>query len=202
MKCWPARQSQLRRHASSGLTLIEMLVALSVFAVLGIMGYRAAAMAMESRQRVAAELQRWRDIANVMQVLETDLTQYTERPSTAGGGAPSIDRFTLVQADGTFELSFLKLDGGGGSVRRRGYRFAGGQLFQLRWPGTDSVSMPESYLILERVERVRCAMVGVDGQRYPSWPDAKVAMQTPPAALEFELELTDVGSIRRLFSLR
>lgn len=202
MTSWLVPQSQPRRYAGHGLTLIEMLVALAVFAVLGIMGYRAAAMAMESRQRVAAELQRWRDIANVMQVLETDLTQYVERPGTGGGGAPSIDNLKLVQADGNFELSFLKLDGGGGSVRRRGYRLAGSQLFQLRWPGTDGVSTPESYPVLALVAKGRCAVVGVDGQRYSNWPDAKGTRQSSPAALELELELTDVGSIRRLFALR
>lgn len=202
MKCRPVRESQSRRYACCGLTLIEMLVALAVFAVLGIMGYRAAAMAMESRQRVAAELQRWRDIANLMQILETDLTQYLERPGVAGGATSSIEKLKLAQSEGTVELSFLKLDGGGGSVRRRGYRLANGQLLQLRWPGTDAASLPESYPVLDRVARVRCLMIGADGQRYASWPDANAAQQTTPAALEFELELTDVGSIRRLIALR
>jgi general secretion pathway protein J len=202
MKCRPVPESQPRRDACYGLTLIEMLIALAVFAVLGIMGYRAAAIAMESRQRVSVELQRWRDIANVIQVLETDLTQYVERPGTAGGAVPSIDKLKLAQTDGTVELSFLKLDGGGGSVRRRGYRLAGGQLFQLRWPGTDGASIPQSYPVLEGVKRMRWAIIGADRQRYTSWPDAKAAQQTTPAALDFELELTDVGSIRRLFVLR
>lgn len=202
MKCRSVLESQSRRYACLGLTLIEMLVALSVFAVLGIMGYRAATMAMESRQRVAAELQRWRDIANLMQILETDLSQYLERPGAAGGGAPTIEKLKLAQSERTVELSFLKLDGGGGSVRRRGYRLAGGQLLQLRWPGTDSASLPESYPVLDRVTQVRCVIVGADGQRYASWPEVNAVQQTTPAALEIELELPDVGSIRRLYALR
>jgi general secretion pathway protein J len=184
------------------LTLIEMLVALAVFAVLGVMGYRATAMAMESRQRMAAEMQRWRDIANVLQIVESDLAQLVERPANqSGGGSPVGGALLLAQAGGSPELSFIKLDGGGATVRRRGYRLDGQGLVQLRWPGTDAVAIPESHLVLDKVAALRCTVLGADGQRYPLWPDTKGGRQTKVAAVDVELELSDVGIIRRLIAL-
>ncbi|MBI4997757.1 MAG: type II secretion system minor pseudopilin GspJ [Rhodocyclales bacterium] len=195
--------SQSRRNAESGLTLIEMLVALAVFALLGVMGYRAAATAMDTRQRVAAELQRWRDIANFVQIIESDLTQFVDRPGNVGAaGAATSGGLLLRQTGGNSELSFVKLDGGGATVRRRGYRLDGQRLVQLRWPGTDTVSMPEAHPILDRVAALRCTVLAADGQQYPAWPDAKGGRQVKPAAIDVELEIADVGTIRRLVALR
>lgn len=196
-------KSQSWRYAEYGLTLIEMLVALAVFAVLGVMGYRATAMAMETRQRVAAELQRWRDIANFVQIIDSDLTQFVERPGAVGiGGSSPTDGLLLTQSGGSSEFSFIKLDGGGATTRRRGYRLDGERLVQLRWPGTDSVSTPESHLILDKVAALKWTVVGVDGQRYSAWPDTKGGGQIKPVAVDVELELPDAGTIRRLVALR
>jgi general secretion pathway protein J len=185
------------------MTLIEMLVALAVFAVLGVMGYRAAATAMETRQRVAVELQRWRDIANFVQIIESDLTQFVDRPGNVGAaGTATSGGLLLTQTGGNSELSFVKLDGGGATVRRRGYRLDGQRLVQLRWSGTDTVSIPEAHPILDRVAALRCTVLAANGQKYPVWPDVKGGRQIKPAAVDVELEITDVGTIRRLVALR
>ena len=195
-------KSQSWWDAERGMTLIEMLVALTIFAVLGVMGYRAAATAMETRQRVAAELQRWRDIANFVQLIELDLTQFVDRSGNVGAaGAAATGGLLLMQAGGNSELSFVKLDGGGASVRRRGYRLDGEHLVQLRWPGTDAVSIPEVHPILDRVAALRCTVLAADGQRYPVWPDVKGGRQIKPTAVDVELEIADVGTIRRLVAL-
>jgi general secretion pathway protein J len=196
------RKSQSWWYAECGLTLIEMLVAMVVFAVLGVMGYRATATAMESRQRVAAELQRWRDIANFVQIIESDLTQFIERPRNVGtGNSVTAETLVLTQSNGATELSFLKLDGGGATVRRRGYRLDGQRLIQLRWPGTEAASIPEAHPILDKVTALRCTVLVADGQRYSVWPDLKGGQQLKPAAVDVELEIPDVGTIRRLVAL-
>jgi general secretion pathway protein J len=139
-----------RRHA--GLTLIELLVALIIFAILGVMAYRAVSAAADNRERIAAEFGRWHDIANFFQVTEIDLTQFVRRPLSVQ--LTPTASLTLSRAnDGTTrEISFLKLDGGAGAVRRRGYRFDGGRIIQLRWPGTDAQTPPAEYPILDHVK--------------------------------------------------
>jgi general secretion pathway protein J len=196
-------KSQSWWYANGGMTLIELLVALVIFAVLGVMGYRATSMAMETRQRVAAELQRWREISNFLQIFETDLAQLIERPHP---GSPTVDASTallsLKSGDSSTELSFLKLDGAGGNVRRRGYRFEQQQIVQLRWPGSDALSSQEPYVVLGNVTAVHCFAVGAKGERQPNWPDSAAGNTANPVAIEIELELPDVGSVSRLVPLR
>jgi general secretion pathway protein J len=192
------KKSQSWRHATCGMTLIEMLVALAIFAVLGVMGYRAAATAMDGRQRIAAETQRWRDIANLVQILETDIAQYVVRPGPMSAANPSLQ---LKASNGGVELGFLKLDGSGGNVRRRGYRFADGRVSQLRWPGIDSLALPEEHLVLDNVQAMRCTLMTSDGKRYPNWPD-QANPAAIPTAMDVELDIPDVGTIRRLIALR
>jgi general secretion pathway protein J len=196
------RKSQSRWHATAGMTLIEMLVALAIFAVLGVMGYRAAATAMDGRQRVAAETQRWREIANLVQILETDITQYAQRPGAAGMANPTASSLQLQTTASGVELGFLKLDGSGGNVRRRGYRFAEGRLTQLRWPGTDPVAVPDAYVVLEDVAAMRCTLMSADGQRYTTWPDMQSSRAATLTAIDIEVDLPDAGTIRRLIALR
>lgn len=187
---------------SAGMTLIELLVALVIFAILGVMGYRAISMAVTTRDTVSGELERWRDIANFMQIVETDLMQQVRRPGRAlpvlQGNEASM---RLERSDAGVQISFLKLDGGGSGPRRRGYRYAEGKLEQLRWPGTDYASPPEAHLVLDKVAAFRCLVVTRDkagnNGRYESWPDTQ-AQQAEPVALEIELELTDAGTLRRL----
>ena len=196
------RKSQPWWHGSSGMTLIELLVALVIFAILGIMGYRAVAMAVESRERIAAEFQRWRDIANVLQIVETDLAQRVERPSSFPAGSPMVVPSFQLQTDtDRLEFSFLKLDGGGGSPARRGYRFEGSQVYQLRWAGTDSESVPKSFVILEQIDALRCTVILPDGSRHTKWPDDLSQQTIKPVAVEIEMELPDVGTIQRLIAL-
>lgn len=196
-------KSQPWRHGSRGMTLVELLVALVIFAVLGVMGYRATTVAVESRERIAAEMQRWRDIANFLQILETDLTQRVERPGErAVEGVAKPASFQVRKASEGMEFSFLKLDGGGGRPGRRGYRFKDGQIWQLRWPGTDEESAPEAYAVLEKVEALRCTVIVPGGARHPSWPNDQVGRGIKPVAVEVEMDLPDVGTIRRLIALR
>lgn len=181
------------------MTLIELLVALVIFAILGVMAYRAVSSTADNRERIAAEFQRWHDIANFFQVAEIDLTQIVPRPPSAP--EMPISSLTLTRADDgtTSEISFLKLDGTAGAVRRRGYRFAGQQVSQLRWAGADAQTLPAEYPILDHVKALHCAVLTADGQRVVTWPAPSANAATMPAAIEFELELPDAGTLRRLF---
>jgi general secretion pathway protein J len=188
---------------SAGLTLIELMVALVVVAVLGIMSFRAVATATETRNGLADQLQRWRDIGRFMQRVELDLAQIEARPGARGGGAA----MTLVAgSDGAvLEFSFLRGDGANHRTRRYGYRFAAGQVLLLRWSGSDAASTPGRSAVLADVKGLRFRFYQADGRKSDSWPPevvAETAAMALPAAIEIELELADAGTIRRLLPLR
>jgi len=168
----------------SGLTLIELMVALAIFSVLGVLSYRAVSAATEGHQRLTAEFQRWREITHFLHMAETDMMQIAQASVTMGT-----------------ELSFIKFDGAGNTVRRRGYRLVGDHIVLLRWPGIDASSPPLQDILLKNVKALRVSFLTETGQRSPSWPSSLAVVSSLPAAIDIELELTDVGTIRRLFSI-
>jgi general secretion pathway protein J len=192
----PERRS-LRRVA--GLTLIELMVALAVVAVLGVVTYRAVAAASDSRQRLSAEYRRWSAITRFVQMVSTDLLEIAAQPP-APGTSPSL-LFAPSSGDAGAEMSFLKVDGARASVRRIGYRLDGTRLLLLRWTGTDARTLPTQDVVLDQVGALHFAFF-FQGNWTGTGPPTPAAASQLPAAIEMKLELADVGTIRRLIALR
>lgn len=191
------------RHAAAmlGVTLIELMIALSILAVLGIMSYRAVSAATDRESQLSAEFQRWRDIARFFQMAESDLLQAVGRPDEAGVTQPvSITPASDTSPSG---LTLVRLDGGNGSVQRRAYLHDRGHIVLQRWVDAATGSESGRDVILENVMSVRFVAIGSDRQKYDRWPVAgNVVAATAPVAIEIELELTDVGTLRRLYAIR
>ena len=120
-----------------GLTLIELMVALAVFAVLGLLSYRAIAQITDHQQRIGDELARWRTIGRTMLRVETDLLQVVA-PTTPTGieGTPAMQLVRLPNLDN--ELQFLVVDGTRQQVTRMAFRYHENRLDWVRWPGREA----------------------------------------------------------------
>lgn len=183
-----------------GLTLIELMVALAVFAVLGVLSYRALAQMSVAQARIASELERWRNIGRSMLRIETDLLQIVA-PSARAESAPvpSLQLLRLPGLDN--ELQLLVADGTRQRVMRIGFRFSEGRLHWLRWPGRLPEDAPASDVLLEQVGSVRWRFLQ-NGQRVDAWPPDNARTDLLPQAVELELELPDAGTLRRIIALR
>jgi general secretion pathway protein J len=207
-----------RRHLR-GLTLIELMVALAIFAVLGVLSYRALAEAAHSSTRISESFERWRIIGRVMQRIDSDLIQAvapsdTSNQTSSGSGAnegsstgQSIVNTTNAPAmqslqggDNQQELRFLRIDSERG-VRRVGFRLENGQLQWLRWDDREGSQNP----------RITPLMDGVSGLRWrfmysknlsTSWPLSSERRNLLPDAVILELDLDGVGTLTRTVALR
>jgi general secretion pathway protein J len=189
------------RRASCGLTLIELMVALAIFSVLGILSYRAIDSASITRDRLANKSDRWQEVSRFFQLTESQLLQIVGRPTVPG--APSSSLVITPSSGGTdFQFSFLKLDGARNSVRRVGYRFAEDRILMLRWPGVDGDVTPTEHVVLENVKDLRLKLITDDGRTSATWPAQPPAKTALPDGIEIQLEINDVGTLRRLFALR
>lgn len=196
------------RSAQRGLTLIELMVALAIFAALGVLSYRALAEVATSRTRLEENFERWRAIGRAMQRIDTDLIQ-AAAPNRASLGtalpgdaiAPTTPAMLLTRAanGGGPEFQFLRLDDTRG-VRRVGYRMVDGHLEWLRWSGRDALGEPETDLLLDKVSGVRWRFL-LNNNRLDAWPpgDARISL---PDAVILELDLPDVGTLTRMVALR
>lgn len=185
-----------------GLTLIELMVALAIFAVLGVLSYRALAEVSTSRTRLEDGFERWRSIGRAMQRIDADLLQLVApaaSASTAANVQASPALLLTRAASGGAELQLLRLDEARG-VRRVGYRLVDGRLEWLRWSGRDAFGEPDASPLLGNVRNVRWRFL-TGGNRIDAWPPGE-RRHTLPDAVILELELPDHGTLTRFIALR
>lgn len=193
--------SVLGRHRALGLTLIELVIALALFAILGTLTWHATAQMIDTSTRVSSEIGRWQDIARAMQRIEMELQQIAAPalpPGTAASPALELLRNT---DDGHNELRLLALGANGEGAHRIGLRFTGARLDWLIWPDRNARGVADAYLLLDRVRAVRWHFIS-NGERHDRWPVAGRPGDALPVAIELELDTTDDGTFTRLFALR
>ncbi len=186
-----------------GFTLIELIVALGIFMVLGVLSYRALASIIDSRDRVAAAQLRWSSVTRFMQRLEIDLQQIP---------ANVPDALTYDAGRQTLRLVRLAPNGLGDDVRTIRYRWRDGLIerderkFLAPPMPKDVVEMNEPEVVLDSAQVVEwlwpASKQGSDaGIEWQASPPA--AGSGAPLALGLRLRLAGVsGDILRIVALR
>ena len=191
-----------------GFTLVEMLVALTIFALMSVLAYRGLAAVLQTREHLTEDNQRWRDIALTLAQLEQDVSMAVDRPVRDSGDLPLPALVGNPQALGAndAQLSFSRMGmawqtGVLADVQRHGYRLNNGTLEQLVWPVLDRAPLtePAVHALLERVNRFELRYLDGRGNWQPRWPLPGVAAL--PAALEVVLELDGGVAVTRVFAL-
>lgn len=184
-----------------GLTLIELMVALAVFGVLGALSWRAMSLMSTHQAVISTDLQRWRDLGRAVLRIENELLQIAPPVLAAGTGAPPALAWRHAPAGVAHELHLLVVDGGRQAVRRVGFRFVGERLAWVRWPGRLPEGDAAEVVLLDGVREVRWRFFH-KGSRVSAWPPEDAPAGPLPQAVELELELADVGTVTRIFALR
>jgi general secretion pathway protein J len=197
----------MRRAA--GFTLMELLVALVVFAVLSGLAYRSLAVVLDSRGHIDRENRKWREVALFLSRLEQDVAAAVPRPVRDAGDtvAPAVAG-TPVPArahEGLLVLTrtaFAADPGVAEPPRRLGYRVRGNTVELLAWTVLDQGPRTEPAVVaaLRDVKDMQVRFLDRRGQWHPQWPPA--AASTPqravPAAIEVALTLTSGERVVRL----
>ena len=132
-----------RPRSSTGFTLIEVLIAITIFAIMSVMAFRVLTIILETRDRVDRENKKWREIATAVARIEQDLLSFRDRRIRDSGG---IEQAALVGVQvplgdqGNIMLTragYTDQPGARGAPQRVGYRVKDGILEQLAWPVLD-----------------------------------------------------------------
>ena len=78
-----ARRRSARRRGA-GLTLIELMVAMALLGVIGVLTWRATSQLVDGRERIGAELARWQAVMHASALIERELMQIAP-PELADG---------------------------------------------------------------------------------------------------------------------
>jgi len=190
----------------SGFTLLEILIAIAIVALLALMGYRALSALSESESRLSAEATKWRTLDLFFARLEADLREAVPRPARSGAAIEPA-WLAAVDAAGNDALAFSRagpdfaIDPG--SVGQRlGYRLRNGSIEVLYWPGYDRPRDGEAtaYAPLSDVTQFRLSYLTATGIWVDNWPiggDADL-----PRATRVIVTLASGEEIERWLALR
>ena len=95
------------RHSEAGVTLIEVLVSLAIFAVIGVAGLTVLDTVARTGERTDGRLERLAEIDRAFLVIRRDLSQM------AGGGTTlenDVLTFRRLTADGSFDVTYRLRD--------------------------------------------------------------------------------------------
>jgi general secretion pathway protein J len=81
-----------------GFTLVELLVALAIFAIMSGFAYRALTAMLDSREALAKESRKWRDISLFVGRVERDVAAILPRIATSAGQVPLAALSSAVDA--------------------------------------------------------------------------------------------------------
>jgi len=192
-----------------GFTLIELVCALAIFALMAGFAYRSLTALLESRAALERESQKWRDLALFIGRVERDLASVVNRRGFAASGALLAPvSSSLDTARGASEgLAMLRAgmslaQGTGAAPQRVGYRLAGNKVELLGWPAPDSAprSVPQATAILSGVRKLEFTFLAPSGEWRPGW-GAPGSNEGPPQAVAIALELDSGESVRRVIDL-
>jgi len=193
---------------STGFTLLELLIALAIFALIGIAAYNGLDTSLAVRSQLQRDSQRLGEIQLALHFLERDLEQAIARPVRDGYGS----RQPALQANGSagtlFSLSHAGWDNPLAAPRsqlqRVEYRLREQTLWRVYQPSLDGTAEERQSALLSGVDEVRVRWLDRARQWQSSWPSQSAdatAAYTLPRAAEVQLRLRDWGEITRLLAL-
>ncbi|PKO87676.1 MAG: hypothetical protein CVU18_09970 [Betaproteobacteria bacterium HGW-Betaproteobacteria-12] len=183
------------KHPAAGFTLIEILVAMSLLAVIGVLGYRGLDSVRQTAERVQEKAMRWQEIALVVDRLGSDVRQALAVPGRWPDGSPAPAWQTPAPA----ELVLSRATADDGDLQRLAYRALGDRLELLTWPAFDASAPTRQHVLLAGLAGVEFAYLDREQRWLADWPSAEA--RRLPRALRLRLHLAEGGVIERIFDV-
>jgi len=193
-------------------TLIEVLVAMAIFAILAAFSYGTLSQTLLSAEILSERMDRLQALQRTMRLLTDDLQQLAPRPVRDALGdnlRPALD--TGFQTGFALELTH---NGWSNPVvlprstqQRAAYRIEDGELIRFHWYVLDRTlaNEPVSVTLLDGVEALQFRFVLGNNDYSDQWPPlnrpGELGARQRPRAVEVTLRLEDEGEIRRLIEV-
>lgn len=193
-----------------GFTLLELLIALAVFAIVATAAYSGLASVLNTRAAVEREATRLSELQLAWFLLERDLEQAAPRPirDEFGQTRPALESGGLSDALLIFTRAGWDnpLHRPRSTLQRLGYRLHDRQLWRFYWNALDrgNATPPRETVLLDAVQEVRLRFLDSSGDWRDDWPPTTVddsAAVLLPRAVAVTVLLDDWGEITRLFRL-
>jgi general secretion pathway protein J len=200
------------KQRSAGFTLLEVLIAIAIFTVVGAMAMGGYNELVGQSQTVDQNMARVRAVQTAVMRLSQDFAELEPRPvrQTVGDGAEpalvvdgrSLDIVSLTRSGWSNSAGLQR-----STLQRVTYRLEDGKLYRDQWPVLDRTlaTEPLTTQLLDRVTSVRLRFMDANRSWREAWPGSgnpgPQGLRARPLAVEFTLELEDWGEIVRLIEV-
>jgi general secretion pathway protein J len=197
------------RWQQKAFTLIEVLVAMAIFAIMSALAYGTLSQTLLSAEILSDRMDRLQALQRTMRLLTDDMVQLAPRPVRDELG----DNFGPALSTG-FQSGFaIELTRSGwnnpmvlprSTLQRAAYRIEDDELVRYHWTVLDRTlsNVPVSVVLLDGVESLRFRFFQDNGEFSNQWPPLSQAgpanTRLRPRAVEIILRLEDEGEITRL----
>ncbi len=219
--------SRQRRGRRSGFTLLELLLSISLTALVGAMAYAGLSAAISADERNQENAERLREVNLAMMILARDLRQSQRRKVRNEQGVPITGFF----GNGTDDRAMALTRGGWqnpagrnrSNMQRVHYHFRDNKLIRESWTILDRTADSASFsnTLLSDVNSLQIKFLRplaeqnetLGSEWLDRWmPDMSEVHRTEnvhpdvqttflPIAVDVEMELEDLGRVRRLFAV-
>ncbi len=196
----------------SGFTLIEVLIALAIFAVLSIIAQQTISATMINVEILGDRMERLRQVQGAMRVLGRDLVQAAPRPVRDPLDDSIRPAFIVTEgSEFALEVTHAGWPNPAGmprsTLQRAAYRVEDGELVRVHWTVLDPTlgTEPLATVLLDEVESLAFRFYLGSGQWSETWPPrgsgGRAAAYSRPRLVEVVLTLEDEGEITRWFEV-
>jgi len=194
-----------------GFTLMELLLALAIFALMSAMAFSGLTSTLKSRETINAALDRTQALQNAVFRIQTDLEQTAGRSIRDEFGDAQPPLLGSAENGITFTRNGWRnpLEQRRSHLQRVGYRLnEENTLLRLHWQVLDRAqdSAPIEIPLIEDVESLEWRYLDENEEWVDRWPPANLSGQVSenadtrlPRAVELTLETKALGELRHLF---
>lgn len=195
-----------------GFTMIEVVIAVAIFAVLYLAAYGGLSSVITSKQETEQALIRLKQLQLTMSKLQRDIEQTTDRDGKDELGGTLRKIASGVNSDLLLELSRNGWRNPAGLTRshlqRVAYRLDEDQLIRMTWPFVDRAqdSQASETTLIDNIVSAELRFYDDEGEVSDTWPTATAQTSDDPIelprAVELTLELGDWGKVVRIFRVK
>ena len=189
-----------------GFTLVEMLVALAIFAVLGVISATLMERTIANEEILGVRSERLAEVQRAMRFLKRDLMQITNRPIRDLLGDPLQP--VLIGDDGLIEFTRLgwrnPVQARRSELQRVAYRMHEGTLHRAYWNVLDRAqgSEPVVQPLLAEVQQIEFFALDANGYEHSFWPPQEEAPANPAnqlVAILMRIDCHPFGFVERIW---
>jgi general secretion pathway protein J len=196
-------------RTAAGFTLLELLVALSIFSLIAVMSYNGLKMVLNTQAATEIQADALAELQKVYLLVQRDIEQVVPRPvrDEYGDEQPALtgeDALQLTRGGWSNPAGRLR-----SSLQRVGYAFEDQHLVRYSWAVLDRAqdSEPQRQVLVGDVEEMTIRYLAANNEWEERWPNplasaqGNVAVTGLPKAVEVTLEHERFGPLVWLFRL-